>query len=145
VISRPATLPVMKSFRRLIACLTVSMGVLLPRCDAADLPKILMKGETYKLTFTVPLSISRQRFAPPGPFLSVEETQPKPLRTWFVEVVELDASGWILCDDPKAVTGLDAGSNPLIPPVWISVGAIAVIQPIQPRQPIGNGRPKPTH
>jgi hypothetical protein len=103
----------MKSFRRLIAFLTVSMGVLLPRCDAADLPKILMKGETYKLTFTVPLSISRQRFAPPGPFSSVEETQPKPLRTWFVEVVELDASGWILCDDPKAVTGLDAGSNPL--------------------------------
>lgn len=118
------------------------MCILLANGDAAELPKVLRKGETYKLTFTVPLSISRQRFAPPGPFSAVEETQPKPQKTWFVEIVDVDDSGWILCDDPKAFTGVDAGSNSLIPPVWISVGAIAVIQPIQARQPTGNGRPK---
>ena len=119
--------------------------MLLAHGKAAELPKVLIKGETYKFTFTVPLSISRQRFAPQGPFSAVEETQAKPQKTWFVEIVDLDASGWILCDDPKAFTGVDAGSNPLIPPVWISVGAIAVIQPIQVRQPSGNGRPKPNN
>jgi hypothetical protein len=132
----------MKYFRRFVQFVAVSMCSLLGHGEAAELPRVLRKGETYKLTFTVPLSISRQRFAPPGPFSAVEETQPKPQKTWFVEIVDLDDSGWILCDDPKAVTGVDAGSNSLIPAVWISVGAIAVIQPIQPRQPTGNGRPK---
>ena len=132
----------MKSFQRFAQFVAVLMWSLLAHGEAAELPRVLRKGETYKLTFTVPLSISRQRFAPPGPFSAVEETQTKPQKTWFVEIVDLDDSGWILCDDPKAVTGVDAGSNSLIPAVWISVGAIAVIQPIQPRQPTGNGRPK---
>jgi hypothetical protein len=135
----------MKSFQRFAQFITVSKCILFAHCCAAELPKVLIKGETYKLTFTVPLGISRQRFAPPGPFSAVEETQAKPQKTWFVEVVDLDGSGWILCDDPKAFTGVEAGSNPLIPPVWISIGAIAVIQPIQARQPTGNGRPKPNN
>ena len=132
----------MKYFQRFIEFVTVWVGILLTHAGAAELPKVLVKGETYKLTFTVPLSISRQSFAPRGPLSVIEETHPKPQKTWFVEIVDLDDSGWILCDDPKAVTGVDAGSNSLIPAVWISVGAIAVIQPIQPRQPTGNGRPK---
>ena len=118
------------------------MWSLLAHGKAAELPRVLRKGETYKLTFTVPLSISRQRFAPPGPFSAVEETQPKPQKTWFVEIVDLDDSGWILCDDPKAFTGVEAGSNPLVPPVWISVGAIAVIQAMQTIQPAGSSRSK---
>lgn len=140
VVHPHATLSGVKSFQRFAQFVTVSKCILFAHCGAAELPKVLIKGETYQLTFTVPLSISRQRFAPLGRFSAVEETQAKPQKTWFVEIVDLDASGWILCDDPKAVTGVDAGSNSLIPPVWISVGAIAVIQPIQPRQPTGNSR-----
>jgi hypothetical protein len=132
----------MKYFQRFIEFVTVWVGILLTHAGAAELPKVLVKGETYKLTFTVPLSISRQSFAPRGPLSVIEETHPKPQKTWFVEIVDLDASGWILCDDPKAFTGVEAGSNPLVPPVWISVGAIAVIQAIQTRQPAGSSRSK---
>jgi hypothetical protein len=135
----------MKSFQRFAQFVAVLMWSLLAHGEAAELPRVLRKGETYKLTFTVPLSISRQRFAPPGPFSAVEETQPKPQKTWFVEIVDLDASGWILCDDPKAFTGVEAGINPLVPPVWISVGAIAVIQAIQLTPQTGSSRQKSDH
>jgi hypothetical protein len=135
----------MKSFQGFVQFVTVLMGILLTHSGAAELPKVLVKGETYKLTFSVPLSISRQRFAPRGPLSVIEETHPKPQKTWFVEIVDLDASGWILCDDPRAFTGVEAGSNPLVPPVWISVGAIAVIQAIQLTPQTGSSRAKSDH
>jgi hypothetical protein len=97
---------------------------------AAEVPGFLKAGKTYKLTFAVPLGIARDP-APPPIFPSpVEESSPKPQRTWFVEVLQIDSSGWILCDTPGTLSGLGGGRNPLIPPVWINLSSVAIVQPI---------------
>lgn len=119
----------MKRFHILLIGMAL-VSSLMP-CVAADLPKFLAKGKTYKLTFTVPLSISREEAPPPSPFPLHDEALPKPQKIWLVEVLDIDPSGWILCDTPSALTGIPAGSNPLLPPIWISLGALATIQPME--------------
>jgi hypothetical protein len=125
-----------------IALTGIAIASPFSKFEAAEVPGFLKPGKTYKLTFTVPLSIARDPSPPPTFPAIMDDASPGAQKTWFVEVLQIDPSGWIFCDNPRTINGLGGGRNPLLPPVWINLGAVAVIQPIALTARTGGDIPK---